>query len=351
MRKIYFPGLNGIRAIACMMIFYGHFNTSFHIHSEQSQHTILTNGVTCFFALSGFLITSLLLQEKKWTGRIHLGNFYLRRMLRIWPLYFLIILIGWFAHPLVAIPGERTSYFLYYLFFLGNFAFIARRCIWIINPLWSVAVEEQFYAFWPLVMDSSRVLRSCLVFLFTFLLVKIVARYSGTGFYYFLSLTRFDCMAIGGILAGLNFRQWPGLKLLYHPLVQCTCWALFALSFFRPLHLASFIDDECFALLVGILILNVGTNTRTLLTLENPALNYLGRISYGMYAYNMPVLYCWHYFIPADRIAQLPLLSYGTPLLVLSINIFVAHCSYHYFEKWFLKAKLKLGHMSSAMAT
>ena len=351
MRKIYFPGLNGIRAIACMTIFVGHYSTSFSIHSTLSIPAMLANGVTCFFVLSGFLITSLLLQEKKWTGKINLGNFYLRRVLRIWPLYFLVIAIGWFAFPFVAVADEHSSYFLYYLFFLGNFAFNAQHCIWMINPLWSVAVEEQFYAFWPLIMDSVRVLRSCLVFLFAFLLVKIVAHYSGTGFYYFLSLTRFDCMAIGAVLACLNFRQWPGLKLLYHPLVQCICWGLFVLSFFRVLHIVSFLDDEFFSLVVGIIILNVATNKRTMLTLENPALNYLGRISYGIYAYNDPVLYCWHYFIPAKVTESLPAWSYTTPLLVLTINILVAHCSYHYFEKWFLKVKLKLGHLASAMAT
>jgi len=351
MKKIYFPGLNGIRAIACMMVFAGHFNTSFSIRTGTAGESMLANGVTCFFTLSGFLITSLLLNEKRSTGKINLPNFYLRRILRIWPLYFLILVIGWFALPYVQVPGEQTSYFLFYLFFLGNFAFNMTHCIWIVNPLWSVAVEEQFYAFWPLIVEKRRVLLACLTFLGTFLLVKVVAKYSGgDGLYYLLNLTRFDCMAIGGVIACLNFRQSRVLKPLLHPVAQWLAWGLFVLWFFRPLRVFSFIDNETFAILAGVLILNVSSNPRTVLTLENPVLNYLGKISYGLYAYNMPVLYLWHYFIPVQTMEQLPLWNFTLPFIVLGVNVFVAHCSYHYYEKWFLKVKTRFGHVSGPAA-
>jgi peptidoglycan/LPS O-acetylase OafA/YrhL len=96
MKSFYLPGLNGLRAIACMMVFYSHFNLNigklygFRFHDIE----LGSFGVTCFFTLSGFLITTLLLQEKKDTDRINFRNFYVRRILRIWPLYFLVLLIG-----------------------------------------------------------------------------------------------------------------------------------------------------------------------------------------------------------------------------------------------------------------
>ncbi|HEY4109816.1 acyltransferase [Puia sp.] len=351
MRKIYFPGLDGIRAIACIMVFFGHFNGAFGIRTLLPEHLIGSNGVTCFFTLSGFLITSLLLQEKRATGKINRANFYLRRILRIWPLYFLIIAIGWLTFPYVQGTDERPAYFLYYLFFAGNYAFAAMRGIWIINPLWSVAVEEQFYSFWPAVVDSPKVLRSCGVILATFLVIKFVARDSSEGFYYFIRYTRIDCMAIGGIIACLKFRDSALLRPLLHPLVQWTCWGLFAYAIFRPLHLFSFVDDEVFSAITAILILNVATNPRTVLTLENPVLKYLGRISYGIYAYNLPVLYLWLVCIPGEKTRMLPQWTYTLPFLLLGINVLVAHLSYHLFEKRFLKVRVRFGHLSSPMVT
>ncbi len=349
MRKIYFPGLDGIRAIACTMVFFGHFSSSFGIETNIAENSILNNGVTCFFTLSGFLITSLLLQEKKGTGRINLGNFYLRRILRIWPLYFLIIAIGWIAWPYVHTPGEQQNYFLYYLFFLGNYAYASMRCIWIINPLWSVAVEEQFYAFWPLLVERSRVLQRCLVFLAAFLLIKIIAWHSDQAYYYFLRHTRIDCMAIGAILGCLNFHKSAILRPLFHPITQAICWGLFVFSLFRPLHFRSFVDDECFSVIVGILILNVSCNPRTLVTLENRVLRYIGRISYGIYAYNIPVLVAWQYLVPAERTKMIS--PYLLTVLVFGVNILIAHLSFHFFEKWFLKVRARFGPVSTAVAT
>jgi peptidoglycan/LPS O-acetylase OafA/YrhL len=350
MRKVYYPGLNGIRAIACMVVFYGHFKISFGL--VPSIQPLLDNGVTCFFVLSGFLITSLLLQEREWSGRISLGNFYLRRIFRIWPLYFLVILIGWFAFPYIQIPGELPTYFSYYLLFLGNYAFVAGRCIWIINPLWSVAVEEQFYAFWPLIMGAkAKILRICVTFLATYLFIKFVARHSNEGYYYFLNQTRFDCMAIGGILASLNHQRSVLLHALRHPIAQCLAWFLFAWSIIHPIHLSSFIDAEFFSCIAGVVILNVATNPQSILTLENPILNQVGKISYGIYAYNLPVLYCWHYFISAETIARIPFASYSLPWIILTLNVGIAYFSYNYYEKWFLKAKDKLGYMRTSLAS
>jgi peptidoglycan/LPS O-acetylase OafA/YrhL len=99
--NVYFPSLNGLRFIAAFMVFLLHFakqnwgeNFDYNPEDNFIYKSVLGDvGVTLFFVLSGFLITYLLLTEQARTSTINIGKFYLRRILRIWPLYFLMILI------------------------------------------------------------------------------------------------------------------------------------------------------------------------------------------------------------------------------------------------------------------
>lgn len=119
-------------------------------------------GVSLFFVLSGFLITYLLLEEKQWNGTISLKNFYMRRVLRIWPLYFAVLLFGFFIYPLLkSFTGMDTDIpnnLSWYLSFLGNFDLVhiynagATNVPMMIAITWSVAIEEQFYLVWPLLL-------------------------------------------------------------------------------------------------------------------------------------------------------------------------------------------------------
>lgn len=112
-------------------------------------------GVEFFFVLSGFLISYLLFVEKQLKNKIDVFSFYLRRVLRIWPLYFLTLLIGFFIFPfilfLLGIPYEESSSLFMYSVFLANFDNISFGVAnGILGVQWSVAVEEQFYLVWPL---------------------------------------------------------------------------------------------------------------------------------------------------------------------------------------------------------
>jgi peptidoglycan/LPS O-acetylase OafA/YrhL len=345
MKSTYLPGLNGIRAFACLMVFYDHyFHTLGKSYSLPLPHFIDLGplGVTCFFTLSGFLITTLLLQEKSATGTIHFRDFYLRRILRIWPLYFLIVLVGICYYNLAFhLPTEKPSYFLFYIFFIGNLGYTLAKGIWIINPLWSVGVEEQFYAFWPLLINARRVFNSILLFLGVFILIKVVGWHFSKTLYYFMGNTRLDCMCIGGIFAYLNYKKSPAIRVLFNKILQLICWAVFAYSLIRRFHLISLFDDEFYSLVVATIILNVSYNAKPVLTPENKILNYLGKISYGIYAYNFPILFLWTYLISSEKAMGIPLLPYSLPLIILGINILVAHLSYFYYEKMFLRLKDK----------
>ena len=295
--------------------------------------------MTIFFSLSGFLITTLLLQEKKANGKINFKKFYTRRILRIWPLYFLVVLLGFFEFLFHPQPNEKLSYFLYYIFFIGNYAFMAMKTIWSINPLWSVGVEEQFYAMWPFLINSKKVIRNLLLFILVFLLVKLFAKNTGKFFYYFLANTGLDCMAIGGVLAYLRFTDSWLLKFLFNKIVQIIAWLVLALSLVVKFHIISFLDMEIYSFIAGIVILNVSYNRESIFYLENKVLNYLGKISFGIYAYHMLVISIWANLFPPNLIKGISYWAYLVPFILLSFSILIGHLSYFYFEKRFLILK------------
>ena len=178
-KKIFFNGLNELRAFAALAVIFHHielFKSRDHISSLCESRffsyfigTVGKNGVHLFFVLSGFLITYLLLKEKEKYKTILFKKFFLRRIFRIWPLYYLIVIIGFILIPFLAHTFslfEKIPYYyhlilepknyslnavLLYLLFLPNIAlshFRVPGC----SQAWSVGVEEQFYILWPLLI-------------------------------------------------------------------------------------------------------------------------------------------------------------------------------------------------------
>jgi peptidoglycan/LPS O-acetylase OafA/YrhL len=169
----YFEHLDTLRFFAFFSVFCLHM-TSFGLYYNGSawyrwiEESLAQNGdlgVNFFFTLSGFLITNLLLQEREDTGKINIGAFYARRFLRIWPLYFILVFVGFVIlpgllklHPesnpfppvFSIIPFDRIGY---YLSFLVNFDITMHGYPSpVLAVLWSISVEEQFYIFWPLLI-------------------------------------------------------------------------------------------------------------------------------------------------------------------------------------------------------
>ena len=158
MKKIYFPNLNGLRFFAALSVMVYHF---FGINVLNGHF-----GVILFFVLSGFLITYLLLEELKNTDTISIKKFYVRRILRIWPLYFFILLLStvliFFE---TGIDNSYSQALPYYLFFIPNLAFVMNIGIKYAVVLWSVGAEEQFYLVWPWIIRKIKVKKLILIFL------------------------------------------------------------------------------------------------------------------------------------------------------------------------------------------
>ncbi|MHB1316727.1 MAG: acyltransferase family protein, partial [Minisyncoccota bacterium] len=167
MKKIYFPHIDGLRFFAFLVVLISHlsiftgYTTKFYNPIRKLFFTHGDLGVTFFFVLSGFLITYLLLVEKKDNGEVSLKYFYIRRALRIWPVYIVVILCGFFIFPYIvntplALDVKISlSRLPAYIFFLGNIDLIYVGYASVITGvLWSLAVEEQFYLIWPLVFKK-----------------------------------------------------------------------------------------------------------------------------------------------------------------------------------------------------
>src|SRR2546430_13098117 len=188
--KIYFPGLHGLRFFAALMVVFSHVELIKDYHGYPNLYA--TNlavyesgrmGVTLFFVLSGFLISYLLLTEKKVAGTVAVRKFYLRRILRIWPLYYLLVFlpfmilprIGFFAVPKYSalLPVNFRYTLPLYILLLPQVALSIFDPVPFAEPLWSIGVEEQFYLLWPLLLKH---VRKFLRFSILLILLAIVAK-------------------------------------------------------------------------------------------------------------------------------------------------------------------------------
>lgn len=361
-KQIYLPGLNGIRAIAALIVIVFHIDQFFRYFGLKSigyhQTGMAGYGVVLFFVLSGFLITFLLLNEKNQFQKIDLPKFYVRRILRIWPIFYLSILITLiiflFKPDLISFPeGEVIKTFTLYIFFLSNIGYGMNLGITTITPLWSVGVEEQFYAFWPFLVNKSKnILITLVVIIIIYLITKLTFRYLDNKMIFsIINVSCFDCMAIGGIGAYLYFTKSKILNILYHPFIQIIAWSVLFISIFhKPLHLSSLIDKEIHAIFYIIIILNVSTNKKTIINLENKILDFIGKISYGIYVYHLIVIVITSYIL--DNIinyqVQESVFDYTLVYVaIISCTLILSFLSYTYFESYFLKLKGKYSKIES----
>src|SRR4051812_15035790 len=366
--RIFFPGLDALRFIAALSVLIQHvsqFQVQIGLAEPGWFHRLFLSGfdgVVLFFVLSGFLITYLLLAEGRTTGRIDISAFYVRRILRIWPLYFLLLAI---ALALYLAAGRNTpgwvqphdvAVFGLYAALLANIALVYALPALAISQTWSIAVEEQFYLVWPLLMRlfSNRLL--------TFMLGVVAVKLLALGFLVHewpanrativVSQLAFESLAIGGVGAVLVFRGSSVLRPLFHPLGQlATVGAFVAVVYTRDdvLFRSRTLGVTILSLAFAALILNVGCNERSLLRIGNPVLDYLGRISYGIYMFHPLLIYGIVYALwrlgwdPGDHLA----LQAAVYVTAVAGTITVAALSYRYFETPFLRLKKRFAHVES----
>ena len=301
--------------------------------------------VTIFFSLSGFLITYLLLLEKDDCGDISVKHFYIRRTLRIWPLYFLYltvcIAVIW-ATKTQPLPGSLP----YYLFLTANIPYIRSHTLHLVGHYWSLGVEEQFYLFWPWVAMKERLERTLGIFIILFFSLKIATSaywtYSGHNTpYTALDVTRFDCMAIGG-MGAIWFHRHSTLfwKICSSLAAQIIAWGALVALAFNHFHIHSIIDHEILSALTVVLIVNLSSNPRSIVNLEWSLPNYLGKISYGIYVIHPLVIFGIQRWCGTQISQFAPTLRYVLVYgVIMALTIGLAASSYQFFEKRFLYLK------------
>ena len=361
--SLFFPNLNGIRFIAAFWVIVHHieqykekFGYDNQLFYTRFIRLIGPLSVFLFFVLSGFLITSLLLVEKERTKTINIKSFYMRRVLRIWPLYYFTVFLGLFVLPHIPylnISGETelikvnfTEKLILYLLILPNIVTGVFKHIPYLSQNWSIGVEEQFYYFWPWVIrqtKTSKILIVMIIFFFIFYITRslTVLYMPETGWWKYLNefikSLRITCMILGAIGAYFTYFQLNSkfVQFIYHKGFQLFLYLTLILMLTFGVYLPG-INQEVYALIFTLILMNLAKNPDSILSLENPVFNYLGKISYGMYMYHTIAV------VIGVKISH----SFGNSNFVsypisYILTIIMAGLSYQYFEKPFLKIKDK----------
>ncbi len=378
--KIYFSSLNSLRFIAASLVIISHIEQFKFLlglpgfwHTSAFIDVIGKLGVILFFTLSGFLITYLLLFEKMVSSTIEIKSFYIRRVLRIWPLYFLIVGLSFFLLSRIdffsigggggggyaSLQDQFFTKLTLFVFFLPNLALILFPPITYAAQLWSIGVEEQFYLLWPvLVKKTKNPFKMLCGVIFLYLLVE----YSLIAYNYFfpnefiLTLIKFlnilsiDCMAIGGLFAWLLFNKQLNMQariLLFvrNKYLQIAIYLLTLILIGNGIKFP-LMHFEIYSFFFGLIIINLVCTETSIFNLENTVFNYLGKISYGLYMFH-PIA-----IVIVIKLSILNGIINNLIIYTLSIGLTIAlaACVYELYEKKFLKLKIKYSKVISGDA-
>jgi len=363
------PGLDGVRGIAILLVIALHFvgdstatNALERVITKAATFGLL--GVDLFFVLSGFLITGLLIDAKGKPG--YFRNFYARRTLRIFPLYYAVLAVAFLVLPLVldSLPPaleDARPHQVWLWTYTSNF-YIAAKSEWVLGYLshfWSLAIEEHFYFVWPLVVylvPRDRLERVCLAVIAAGLALRIGLTLWGMSELSISVLTpaRVDTLCVGALLAAVARRAEGPAPLLAKalPVAAGLFVAIFVLSAVKAatgigVEVANQVRSTLYALFFGaftLLSLRLpGIPSRTAGFFETRPLMTIGKYAYGLYVYHAILSYQLH-VMDAESLLTTALGGHGLALLAKATIGFggsfaLAVVSYELFEKPFLKLK------------
>lgn len=359
---MYYKNLDASRFFAFLFVFPAHCFISsdeavlnselFRFFYERGKTGLL--GLEYFFVLSAFLITSIILREVGENGKLNVKNFLIRRTLRVWPLYYLMIAAAFTIAIVSSAMGMDISplpEWPWLFFFAINHYIIlhGQEFLFFIVFLWSISVEEQFYVFWSMTMKFIH--RHLIPLSFILVIISLVYRViyiSDSARLYFHAVSALGNFGVGALLAALVhgkgklYDRLTGLSLSANTLVYSIL--ILSIIFFRDLmHFETFVvvSRLYFSLLFAFVILNqcLGKNLPFGFGNWKPA-NYMGKISYGLYCYHGLVITILSKILPLvfkEQSAIHALLLF--PAIILTGTIFVSHLSYRYFELRFLNLK------------
>lgn len=334
------PALDGFRGLAIFLVLLFHWFPTNHWINSLPNGPI---GVTFFFVLSGFLITGILLNKKEnFSVSKNIKNFLARRALRIFPIYYAVLI----CITLLTFVNVRitTDFYQNPLPYFGYFYnhLLEKTGNWSdqLSPYWSLAVEEQFYLFWPLLILLLPTKKSILWMILSFIILGIFIRYyfielkDGIGVY---TLTCIDCFAWGALLAFCKKQQYElnsTIQLVSLPIFSMWLWMCLYTTDADSLKVLFF---RSLTSIVGVLLIYFAQRA-TIFTkiMELSVLKQLGKISYGVYLYHMIVPQLFFIFLEKLHITIPENTGHWLSALVL---IVFSILSYRLIEKPILRLK------------
>jgi peptidoglycan/LPS O-acetylase OafA/YrhL len=391
-QSTYWPELDGLRSVAFLLVFFSHCPPS-AIGPISNIASIYCSwgwvGVDLFFVLSGYLITYLLVKEKFSFGSISIPNFYKRRALRIWPLYFLVLtgaalfplfMHHWNAQYRMFMQQVILPFFL----FTGNYAMIhqfsalIRFCdswgiasqlyVGLLLPLWSLCIEEQFYLFWPGLLNFVKtkggiyfaiglLFMSSVIVRFVLVAIALAFRI-GHVYYYMDSFSHLDALMVGAFLALTEYKS-PGWFAKYTQ--GSKGWLIVGILSFIfciiPLTVPSIYNSEMsivpamtvLALAFGTLLVLTQTWNPLKTLFKSNILVSIGRVSFAMYLFHLSIIRLVQMQLP-NITGNQHLNWLIQAFLSLGLTYLAAKISWVLLESRFLKARVKFTRVQSETA-
>jgi peptidoglycan/LPS O-acetylase OafA/YrhL len=353
LNRQYYPVLDGIRGCAILLVIF------YHNFGFINYFFFGWLGVDLFFVLSGYLITDILL--KTLGTKNYLRNFYMRRILRIFPLYYLSLIFFLLIIPNIPNIPINFSYYiqnqLWLWTYLQNWLFIFKttNTTNALHHFWSLAVEEQFYLLWPLAILIVRKIKYLLWLMLALLIAVITIRYfiwiykiEDLAYFNLYTFTRIDGICIGCILSLVQQINFSLLKKYTSTIVFILAGLNFIFYFVNSRYKFSFpylaiVGYTTFAVLFALLIHEAVSNETRIINFifNNRFLKFFGKISYGLYIYHWPLyLLLAPYII---RWSQTNMKNFSSQIIAsvtaTIVAVVISFISFRYFETIFLKWK------------
>lgn len=358
--KYYFPQLDAIRGLSFLAVYFVHafhpdFGAGFFNQLLQYLYQNLALSIDVFFILSSFLLTWLGINEYRVKGNFSFINYFIRRVLRIWPLYILLMIFSFIIVPYAAdyfhVPVTLPPAY-YYLFFISNFYLEGH--VYFLRFLWTLSVEEQFYLLWGfcLVIFQKQMLLCVLVLAGISIGYTVYALQTNADGYYNTLIYLFDFAV--GILAAVLMQQGSYVievfkkmtttkNILFLLLLPALFILIFCVTYFKPNlfgYWADIIMRYVFIIYTGFFIIDQMVNEKAFIKLKSQRfLIYTGKISYGLYCFHGIVL---TFGLLALQKLQIKMPAFVSVFLLLAVNYIVSAISYQYVEKPFLLLKNKM---------
>jgi peptidoglycan/LPS O-acetylase OafA/YrhL len=347
-KRYYRPELDALRFFAFSCVFCDHL--PINARWFQPIREAGAFGMCMFFMLSAYLIITILLREKETAGTVNLPAFAARRVLRIWPLYFLV-LFGGYVLGLYFPESARVSghAMLAFSFLLGNLFILHHGWLGPIGPLWSLSVEEQFYLAVPAIvrMGGKRGIIAISIAAISFayiVLIRLGIRGQCSRVVWVNSFVQFQFFATGGLMA-----LWLYGRNLFLSLLQRAALAVAGLALWleagKLFPLQTLASSKPIPLVVAYILMLLGTFFLfiSVLDIKLPIprpLVYLGKISYGLYLFHS--FFLWLLFNTSYRWPRMEYFQHHKQVaipLAFGLTVAISALSYHFFERPILKFK------------